>query len=147
MKALIQLALIAAVVVVLLRMTTARGARTQAIRRLGMFAFAAFAVYSIIFPSVWVGLARAVGVGRGTDLVLYILVIAFLGYMMSTHLRFRETDVRFTRLSRRIALDEAAARHPEVASRPQGQPGATVMRPEDMTDVPDSEAGPTDDAR
>lgn len=147
MKALIQLALIAAVVVVLLRMTTARGARTQAIRRLGMFAFAAFAVYSIIFPSVWVGLARAVGVGRGTDLVLYILVIAFLGYMMSTHLRFREMDVRFTRLSRRIALDEAAARHPEVASGQPGQPGDTVMRPEDMTDVPDPEATRTDDAR
>lgn len=146
MKVLIQLALIAVVVVVVFRLTTARGARTQAIRRLGIFAFAAFAVYSILFPRVWEAIAHLVGVGRGTDMVLYALVIAFLGYMMSTHLRFRDNEVRFTRLARRIAIDEAARRHPDVASRGGDRLGATVLRPQDDRD-PDHEADPTDDAR
>ncbi|WP_082177067.1 DUF2304 domain-containing protein [Arsenicicoccus sp. oral taxon 190] len=140
MKALIQLALSLAVLVVVLRLVTARGARTQAIRRLGLMAFAAFAVFSILYPRVWTWVARQVGVGRGTDLVLYVLVIGFLGYMVSTQLRFRELEVRLTRLSRRIALDEALQRHPEVASGGSRQPDATVMRPEDDPDDADPEA-------
>lgn len=138
---LIQLVLSVAVVLVVLRFVTARGARTQAIRRLGIMAFAVFAVFSIVYPRIWTSIARHVGVGRGTDLVLYCLVVGFLGYAVSTQLRFREQDVRFTRLARRIALDEAARRHPEVASSPAGQPGDSVMRPEDDHDD-DPEAAP-----
>ncbi|MCH8612306.1 DUF2304 domain-containing protein [Arsenicicoccus dermatophilus] len=161
MRSLIQLALIAAVVAVVFRLTTARGARTQAIRRLGMMAFGAFAVWSILVPGVWTRVARFVGVGRGTDLLLYSLVVAFLAYVVSTQLRFREFDVRFTRLARRVALDEATRRHPEVAGGgravaedrhgaiPSSTPAATaatVMRPQDDND-PDHEAPTAHDAR
>jgi len=104
---LIQLLLIIVVIVVALRLLRDRGARTQAVRRLGLTLFAGFAVWSILFPSVWNQIARLVGVGRGTDMVLYALVVAFLSFTLTTYVRFRDLEARYTRLARRLALDEA----------------------------------------
>jgi len=104
---LIQLVLIAVVVLIAVRLLRDRGARTQAVRRLGLLLFAAFAVWSILFPSVWNQIAKVVGVGRGTDMVLYALVVAFLSFTLTTYVRFREFEARYTKLARRLALDEA----------------------------------------
>lgn len=109
---LIQVVLIAVVVAVVARLFRSRGARSQAIRRLGLVLFAAFAVVSILFPEVWNQLAQLVGVGRGTDMVLYALVVAFLSFTVTTYIRFRDLEVRYTKLARRLALDEAAAALP-----------------------------------
>ncbi len=104
---LIQLVLIVVVVLIAVRLLRDRGARTQAVRRLGLLLFAAFAVWSILFPSVWNEIAKVVGVGRGTDMVLYALVVAFLSFTLTTYVRFREFEARYTKLARRLALDEA----------------------------------------
>jgi hypothetical protein len=104
---LIQILLIAVVLFVAMRMLRSRGDRTKAVRRIGLVLFAAFAVWSILFPSVWNQIARVVGVGRGTDMVLYALVVAFLSFTVTTYLRFRDFETRYTKLARRIALDEA----------------------------------------
>ena len=104
---LIQILLIAVVLFVAARILRSRGDRTQAVRRLGLLLFAAFAVVSILFPTVWNQIARIVGVGRGTDMVLYALVVAFLSFTVTTYLRFRDFEIRYTKLARRIALDEA----------------------------------------
>ena len=74
---------------------------------------------SILFPDVWSRLARMVGVGRGTDLVLYALVVAFLSFTVTTYLRFRDLETNYTRLARRIALEAV-----ERENRPGGE-GAT----------------------
>jgi hypothetical protein len=104
---LIQVVLIAVVILVVARLFRSRGARAQAIRRIGLVVFAAFAAVSILFPELWSRVARVVGVGRGTDLVLYALVIAFLSFTVTTYLRYRELENNYTRLARRIALSEA----------------------------------------
>jgi len=104
---LIQVLLILVVILVVARLFRSRGARAQAIRRIGLVVFAAFAAVSILFPDVWSRLARLVGVGRGTDLVLYALVVAFLSFTVTTYLRFRDLETNYTRLARRIALSEA----------------------------------------
>lgn len=109
---LIQLVLIVVVVLTAVRLLRDRGARTQAVRRLGLMLFAAFAVWSILFPSVWNRIARLVGVGRGTDMVLYALVVAFLSFTLTTYVRFREFEARYTKLARRLALDEAGPPRP-----------------------------------
>lgn len=127
MRAAIQILLIVAVVVVVLRLVTNRGDRTKAMRRIAMLVFALFAAYSIVFPMTWTAMARWVGVGRGTDLLLYVLVVAFLAFTMSTYLRFRDMETRYTRLARRIALDEAALAYPEVSS--PGRPDAEGIAP------------------
>ena len=103
----IQVVLIALVVLVVARLFRSRGARAQAIRRIGLVVFAAFAAVSILFPDLWTGMARRVGVGRGTDLVLYALIVAFLSFTVTTYLRFRDLETNYTRLARRIALTEA----------------------------------------
>ena len=122
---LIQLVLIVVVVLTAARLLRHRGARTQAVRRLGLMLFAAFAVWSILFPSVWNQIARLVGVGRGTDMVLYALVVAFLSFTLTTYLRFRDLQTRYTTLARRLALDEAGPPQPSAAvSEPEEQPHA-----------------------
>jgi small membrane protein len=119
---LIQLLLIVVVVAVAARLLRGRGARTQAVRRLGMLVFAAFAVWSILFPSVWNRIAKLVGVGRGTDMVLYALVVAFLSFTLTTYVRFRDFEARYTKLARRQALDEAGPPPDAAAPAARQQP-------------------------
>jgi len=122
---LIQLVLIVVVVVAAVRLLRSRGARPQAVRRLGLMLFAALAVWSILFPSVWNRIANLVGVGRGTDMVLYALVVAFLSFTLTTYFRFRDLEARYTKLARRLALDEAGPPQPaQVAPEQQGGPYA-----------------------
>ena len=107
---LIQLILLLSVGVVaaLLTRSTA-GARHQAIRRLALLAFVLAAVLSIVFP-VWLSrAANAVGVGRGTDLLLYGLVIAFLSYIATSHRRMNQMSRSITLLTRELTLSEARA--------------------------------------
>ena len=113
----IQVLLITVVVLVVARLFRSRGARAQAIRRIGLVIFAAFAAVSILFPDLWSRLARIVGVGRGTDLVLYALVVAFLSFTVTTYLRFRDLETNYTRLARMRALNEAP-RLPEQDDEP-----------------------------
>jgi len=116
---LIQLVLIFVVILAAARLLRSRGARPQAVRRLGLMLFAALAVWSILFPSVWNQIARVVGVGRGTDMVLYALVVAFLSFTLTTYLRFRDLENRYTTLARRLALDEADPPRPVQGSPDQ----------------------------
>ena len=131
---LIQILLIAVVIAVVARLFRSRGARAQAIRRLGLVLFAAFAVVSILFPEVWNRIAHVVGVGRGTDMVLYALVVAFLSFTVTTYLRFRELETRYTKLARRLALDEAAMTRPPSSRGERGSGG-------DLGDVLDEPGG------
>ncbi|WP_392544824.1 DUF2304 domain-containing protein [Oryzobacter telluris] len=103
---LIQVVLIVVVFLVAVRLFRSRGARAQAIRRLGLIAFVGFALVTILFPDLWTSIAKLVGVGRGADLVLYALVVAFLSFTVTTYLRFRDLETRYTKLARRIALEE-----------------------------------------
>jgi small membrane protein len=106
---LIQIILLAGIALVALLLLRRAGARHQAIRRIGLVVFGAFAVTSVIVPGIWNALARLVGVGRGTDLLLYGTILVLLGYMATSYIRFRELENRFTKLARRIALDEVPA--------------------------------------
>ncbi len=107
MQIIVQIALVLAVVLVSL--TLMRGgsnARHLAIRRIMLILFAAIAALSIFFPTLLTKVAQAFGIGRGTDLVLYGLVVSFLVYMATTYQRFRQMETTLTKLSRRVAIDE-----------------------------------------
>lgn len=139
---LIQLILLAAVAVVAVLLTrSTAGARHQAIRRLALAAFVAAAVLSIAFP-VWLSrAANLVGVGRGTDLLLYALVIAFLSSIATSHRRMNQMSRRITLLTRELTLSEArGARTTGAAVDEQGP--ATVLGPAgDPDDAPGSRGG------
>src|SRR6185312_12084743 len=107
MQIIVQIALVLAVVLVSL--TLMRGgsnARHLAIRRIMLILFAAIAALSIFFPTLLTKVAQLFGIGRGTDLVLYGLVVSFLVYMATTYQRFRQMETTLTKLSRRVAIDE-----------------------------------------
>jgi uncharacterized membrane protein YGL010W len=57
-------------------------------------------------------LAHWVGVDRGTDLMLYALIIAFIFTTLSTYLRFKDLELRYARLARAIALEGAQTPEP-----------------------------------
>lgn len=125
MKIILQLVLIVVVFLVAARLLRGRGARTQAVRRLGLLIFAGLAAWSILFPSVVTSFANLVGVGRGTDMVLYGLVVAFLSFTVTTFIRFQDFETRYTKLARRLALDEAGPPRPtSVRTETQEEPYA-----------------------
>lgn len=107
----IQLLLIAAVIVLVSQMMRRTGADSHlAIRRLLMMLFALCATVAILFPSLLTWAAELVGVGRGTDLLLYALVMVFLAFVYAQHRRHVARQRQLTLLSRRIALLEAHGR-------------------------------------
>jgi hypothetical protein len=89
------------------------GVRIQAGKRVAVVVFAAVNIYAIVRPEDVSAVANAIGVGRGTDLVLYALVIAFLMGMLNFYIRFKGADQRFTQLARAMALREAEVTNPE----------------------------------
>jgi hypothetical protein len=104
----IQVLLILAVgVVALFLLRASAGVAHLAIRRVLLLVFALVAMVSILAPGWVTRLANLVGVGRGTDLLLYGLIVAFLGYTATSYRRFRQIERRLTELTRQIALDEA----------------------------------------
>ena len=115
----IQVVLILGVLIIAWRLLAGSGQRVQALRRLGLLLLAAFAVWSILDPLggplTW--LADLLGVGRAADLVLYGLVVAFFGFVVTTFRRFREMETRYTRLARRFALDETISPAQHRAAR------------------------------
>lgn len=111
----IKVLLILGVVSLLLLVLRSHGtSRGGAYVKIGMAAFLLFAVYAVIRPEDVTWIAEQVGVGRGTDLVLYLLVVGFGFFAISTYLRFKELELRYARLARAIALADAANRHLET---------------------------------
>jgi small membrane protein len=116
----VQIVLVLAVVVMSLAlMRGGSNARHLAIRRIMLVLFALVAAFSIFFPELLTRVARLLGIGRGTDLVLYGLVVSFLVFMATTYQRFRHMEATLTKLSRRIALDEVGP--PSKAEAPQSE--------------------------
>ncbi|WP_069388195.1 DUF2304 domain-containing protein [Cellulosimicrobium cellulans] len=105
---LIQVFLVVAigVVTVLLTRSTA-DARHQAIRRLLLVGFVVAAVVSVLYPEWLSYVANIMGVGRGTDLLLYALVIAFFSYIATSHRRANLLSRKITLLTRELSLAEA----------------------------------------
>ncbi|MCO7274271.1 MULTISPECIES: DUF2304 domain-containing protein [Cellulosimicrobium] len=105
---LIQIVLVAAIAVVTVLLTRSTvDARHQAIRRLLLVGFVVVAGLSVLFPEWLTRLANMLGVGRGTDLLLYALVIAFVSYIATSHRRANALARKITLLTRELSLAEA----------------------------------------
>lgn len=83
------------------------GARHQALRRIFMVLFIAAAASSVFFPQIWTWVANLFGIGRGTDLLVYLMVMAFIGFAATTYRRFRQQEREITALARRLAILDA----------------------------------------
>jgi len=81
--------------------------RSMAWGKLAAIAFFAAAIVAVLFPQLTTKVAHVVGVGRGADLVLYCLVVAFLFFVVQQYVQRSELEQKFIRLSRKIAIVEA----------------------------------------
>jgi hypothetical protein len=95
-------------------------ARTRAWKRLIMVALVAVAIASILNPELTTKAANMVGVGRGTDLLLYVLTAVFIYVVVGFYLKFRDVERQVTVLARRLALDEARLRQQGNQLEPHG---------------------------
>ncbi|NIZ91536.1 DUF2304 domain-containing protein [Kineococcus rubinsiae] len=98
--------------------------RHQAVRRILLVLLGVLAVTSVLVPGAVTWVAEKVGVGRGTDLVLYGLVVAFLGFIASSYRRTRVLESKVAELTRRLALDEEARERGVDGPGNAGRPGA-----------------------
>jgi hypothetical protein len=90
-----------------------------AARRLGGLAFVVVAGSSIVFPDLVTWLANQLNVGRGTDLVLYVSVVAFLYVTIGLYQKIHRLESHLTELTRELALlTSEPAEGPEWTERP-----------------------------
>lgn len=83
-------------------------AQRLAVRRLLGVLVLGLGLVAILFPAAVTWLANRVGVGRGTDLLLYVLVIAFLFVSVALYQRLSDLEARYVALARRVAIEEAS---------------------------------------
>ncbi len=127
---LIQVVLIIAVLVTLV--VVIRGghiAHVQAGKRIGLVLFAVLNIYAVLRPDDLTAVAHLLGVGRGTDLVLYGLVVAFMFGMVNFYLRFRHVDRRLTELARSAAIRDAEISNPERLSSVHAKTPEATLSP------------------
>lgn len=112
--------------------------RIRASKRVLFALFIAANIYAVLRPEDLTALARLLGVGRGTDLIVYLLVVGFVFGMVNTYLRQRELSEQLTELARRVAIadaeadeqDRPAAARPGIGDQPAGaEDPAAIRRP------------------
>lgn len=86
------------------------GARLQAVRKVFLFLFILGAASSVFFPEAWTWVANLLGIGRGADLLVYLLVLTFIGFVATTFRRFRQMEENMTVVARKLALLSASDR-------------------------------------
>jgi small membrane protein len=96
---------IVALLVYLLR--SRRNAQSKAWVKVGYLVFVLAGIYAVLRPNDTTVVAHWLGVDRGTDLMLYALIIAFSFTTLSTYLRFKDLELRYARLARAVALESA----------------------------------------
>lgn len=118
-----------------LRSRTAHG--VSASKKLGFLLFMLLVVVAVLSPALVSDVANLVGVGRGTDLVLYLLAVVVCFYVVNDYLRAQDSRAQLHKLARRIAVLEALERYGIAASRERDS--------EVVDEVPDPHGTPDED--
>ena len=104
-----------------LKVIRTRSQRSEALRRIGIVLFIIGAFVSIFWPRTLSLVANKAGVGRGTDLLLYLLIVAFLASLANQYRRAQVLERQLTKLARQIALSDS----PRFVRSKTGKAGLT----------------------
>lgn len=128
-------------------------ASSLALRRIGIGVLVAAAIVVILVPSLANTVARAIGVERGVNLIVYGLVIALIAQMVTAYRREARAEARMATLARSLALahvlppedttPENAASSPVHADGPEVERAANG--PDFPTNPPDNDMVTTDE--
>jgi hypothetical protein len=91
------------------------------LRRIGSLVVVILGIIAVLWPDLTVYVANAVGVGRGTDLVLYIFVMVFLYNAVATSQRIHRLEHQITLLTRELAIDRARPPEGDESDDDQGR--------------------------
>ena len=109
----IQIILIIGLLFMMTRLLSTRNTtRTNASKKLGLFLFMIAAIVVVLFPDMMNSLAHAVGVGRGADLLLYFVTLAFIFSQLNGYVKSKEEQRRLVILARKVAILESIVETP-----------------------------------
>lgn len=97
------------------------GERSLALKRILAIVFVIAAIIAIVFPGVLTAVANFFGIGRGTDLLLYLFIVAMLIFAVMVVRAKARSDARVTDLARAVALMEARLTERQDADRNHAQ--------------------------
>jgi hypothetical protein len=103
------------IVVALSVMFMALGGRqthaARAWKKIALCLLAVAMVVAVLFPDTTNKLSHLVGIGRGADLLLYVLTLAFITYAINSYLHQQSEKDQLFRLARKVAVIEANGRY------------------------------------
>ncbi len=88
-------------------------------------------IFFVFFPEETIVIANKLGVGRGTDLLLYLCFVTGSILIVLIHIKFRHQSIEITELARAIALANPM-RPPSPAAEVDARPAA-LERSENKT--------------
>lgn len=80
---------------------------SRATQKIAVVLLVAFGITVAWSPNISNEIAHRLGVGRGADLLLYVLTLAFVFSLLNHYIRSREEARRIAVLARRVAILEA----------------------------------------
>lgn len=112
MKIIIQIAVIVvALIVIIVALAGRQSYAARAWKKLALVLLAIAMVIAVLFPSTTNTIAHLFGVGRGADLLLYVLAVTFIGYVINSYLHQQREKDTLIRLARKIAVLDANERY------------------------------------
>jgi hypothetical protein len=99
--------IIVALVIMFFVLGNRRAYAASAWKKIAICLLSLLMIIVVLFPDTISQIAHLVGVGRGADLLLYVLTLVFIGYVINDYIhRQHERDVIY-RLTRHLAILEA----------------------------------------
>jgi hypothetical protein len=71
------------------------------------------AAITILVPDLTTDIAHTLGIGRGADLLIYLVAILFIASFFFFYNRYRRLEAELTRLVRQLAIGNAEREHRE----------------------------------
>jgi small membrane protein len=125
-----QIILVAGIVFLLLRyLASPASIRTRAWKKILGVLLAVLAVIVVVFPDFSNDVAHSVGIGRGADLLLYLLTLAFGFGALSVYVKDKKEEQQIVLLARKVALLEATTRYHRLPDRGDASPDVSSREP------------------
>jgi hypothetical protein len=105
--------------------------RLSGLQTAGVVAITIAGILLAIFPALSTQVASFLHVGRGTDLILYLAVLAGLFVASNFYFRFKRQEAILNALARQSAIDHAHTPPSEAAAQSVADGDRTVQQVED----------------
>ena len=90
-----------------LALVTLRLRRSRRLLDLAFLTLWVAAIVLLLDPEISSLLARPLGIGRGVDLIFYVMSFTFLWAHYQHYIRYRQLETSITKLVRKLAIDGA----------------------------------------